>query len=147
MIEPAEGSAQVGSVEVVAIVGAPAGALMVTFAVVWHEPAALLTTVTVYAPAPTVVNVGDAWKFVPSIEYVYSVPSGAVTVMEPAAGSAHIGSVVEVVTVGAFAGALMVAVVVAWQLPATELTTVTVYPPAATPLNVGEDWKFMPSIE
>ena len=67
--------------------------------------------------------------------------------MEPAAGSAHVGSVVEVVTVGAATGALMVAVVVAWQLPATELTTVTVYPPAATPLNVGEDWKFMPSIE
>jgi hypothetical protein len=40
------------------------------------------------------------WKFVPSIEYVYSAPSGAVTVILPAVGSAQVGSVEEVVTVG-----------------------------------------------
>ena len=77
---------------------------------------------------------------------MYSAPSGAVTVIEPAAGSAHVGSVELVVTEGALAGALMVTFADAWQLPATLLTTVTVYPPAPTPVNVGEDWKLMPSI-
>ena len=46
--------------------------------------------------------------------------------IEPAAASAQVGSVVVVETVGAPAGALMVALAVAWQLPATLLTTVTV---------------------
>ena len=72
------------------------------------------------------VNVGDDWKFVPSMLYVYSEPSGAVTVIEPAAGSAHVGSVEVVVTVGALAGALMVRLADDWQLPATLLTTMTV---------------------
>ena len=58
--------------------------------------------------------------------YVYSAPSGAVTVIDPAAGSAHVGSVVVVVTVGALAGALIVTLADAWQLPATLLTTMTV---------------------
>ena len=57
---------------------------------------------------------------------MYSAPSGAVTVIEPAVGSAHVGSVEVVVTVGALAGALMVTLADAWQLPATLLTTVTV---------------------
>ena len=46
--------------------------------------------------------------------------------MEPALGSAHVGSVVVVVTVGAPTGALIVALAVAWQLPATLLTTLMV---------------------
>ena len=46
--------------------------------------------------------------------------------MEPAAGSAHVGSVEVVVTTGAFAGLLMFTLADAWQLPATLLTTVTV---------------------
>ena len=62
----------------------------------------------------------------PSMLYVYSAPSGAVTVTEPLAGSAQVGSVDVVVTVGAVAGALTVALPVAWQLPATLLTTVIV---------------------
>ena len=69
------------------------------------------------------------------------------TVIEPAAGSAHVGSVDVVVIVGALAGALMVTLADAWQLPATLLMTVIVYDPAPTPLNIGEDWKFVPSIE
>ena len=78
---------------------------------------------------------------------MYSAPSGAVTVIEPAAGSAHVGSVDVVVIVGALAGALMVTLADAWQLPAMLLTTVIVYEPAPTPLNIGEDWKLVPSIE
>jgi hypothetical protein len=70
-----------------------------------------------------------------------------VTVIEPAVGSAHVGSVDVVVTVGALAGALIVTLADAWQLPATLLTTVIVYDPAPTPLNIGDDWKFVPSIE
>ena len=38
---------------------------------------------------------------------MYSAPSGAVTVIEPAAGSTQVGSVEVVVTTGALAGALM----------------------------------------
>jgi hypothetical protein len=49
-----------------------------------------------------------------------------VTVIDPAVGSAHVGSVDVVVTVGALAGALIVTLADAWQLPATLLTTVTV---------------------
>jgi hypothetical protein len=33
---------------------------------------------------------GDDLKFVPSILYVYAAPSGAVTVIEPAVGSAQV---------------------------------------------------------
>jgi hypothetical protein len=126
VIDPAVGSAQVGSVDVVVIVGALAGALIVTLADAWQLPATLLTTVIVYDPAPTLVNIGDDWKLVPSMLYVYSTPSGAVTVIEPAVGSAHVGSVDVVVTVGALAGALIVTLADAWQLPATLLTTVMV---------------------
>ena len=139
VIEPAVGSAQVGSVLVVVTVGALAGVLIVTLADAWQLPATLLRTVTLYEPAPIPVNVGVDWKFVPSIEYVFSAPSGAVTVIEPAAGSAHVGSVDVVVTVGALAGALMVMLAEAWQLPATLLTTVIVYDPAPTLVNVGDD--------
>ena len=103
-IEPAVGSAQVGSDDVVVTVGALAGALIVTLADAWQLPAALLAMIIVYDPAPTPVNVGDDWKFVPSMLYVYSAPSGAVTVIEPAVGSAHVGSVDVAVTVGAVAG-------------------------------------------
>jgi hypothetical protein len=46
--------------------------------------------------------------------------------MEPAAGSAQVGSVLLAVAVGALAGGLTVTLVVAGQLPATLLTTVTV---------------------
>jgi hypothetical protein len=77
---------------------------------------------------------------------VYSVPSGAVTVIEPADGSAQVGSVDVVVTVGALAGALIVTLPVAWHLPATLLTTVMVYDPAPMPLNIGDDWKLVPSM-
>jgi hypothetical protein len=126
VIEPADGSAHVGSVDVVVTVGAFAGALIVTFPVAWQLPATLLTTVIVYDPAPMLVNVGEGWKLVPSILYVYSDPSGAVTVIEPAVGSAHVGSVDVVATVGALAGALIVTLADAWQLPATLLTTVIV---------------------
>jgi hypothetical protein len=49
-----------------------------------------------------------------------------VTVIDPAVGSAHVGSVDVVVTVGALAGALIVTLADAWQLPATLLTTVMV---------------------
>ena len=83
----------------------------------------------------------------PSMLYVYSAPSGAVTVIVPEVGSAHVGSVDVVVTIGALAGALMVTLADAWQLPATLLTTVIVYEPAPTPLNIGEDWKLVQSIE
>jgi hypothetical protein len=72
------------------------------------------------------VNIGDDWKLVPSMLYVYSTPSGAVTIIDPAVGSAQVGSVDVVVTVGAFAGALIVTLAEAWQLPAMLLTTVTV---------------------
>src|SRR4029079_8242927 len=126
VIEPAAGSAQVGSVDVVVTVGAVAGALIVTLADAWQLPATLLTTITVSLPAPTPVNVGDDWKLMPSMLYVYSAPSGDVTVIEPAVGSAHVGSVDVVVTDGALAGALMVTLADAWQLPATLLTTVMV---------------------
>jgi hypothetical protein len=126
VIEPAAGSAQFGSVDVVVIVGAIAGALMVTLADAWQLPAALLAMIIVYDPAPTPVNVGDDWKLMPSMLYVYSGPSGAVTVIDPAVGSAHVGSVEVVVIVGALAGALMVTLADAWQLPATLLTTITV---------------------
>jgi hypothetical protein len=101
---------------------------------------------TVYDPAPTLVNTGEDWKFVPSMLYVYSAPSGAVTVIVPAVGSAHVGLAVVVVTTGALAAALIVTLADAWQLPATLLTTMTVYEPAPTPVNVGEDWKFVPSM-
>ena len=67
--------------------------------------------------------------------------------MEPAAGSAHVGSVEVVVTVGAFAGLLMFTLAVPWQLPATLLTTVIVCGPAPTALNVGEVWGVPPSSE
>jgi hypothetical protein len=70
-----------------------------------------------------------------------------VTVIVPAVGSAHVGSAVVVVTTGALAGALIVTLAEAWQLPATLLTTVTVYDPAPRPVKVGDDWKFVPSIE
>ena len=126
VIEPAVGSAQVGSVDVVVTVGAVAGALIVTLADAWQLPATLLTTVIVYDPAPTPEKTGDDWKLMPSMLYVYSAPSGAVTVIEPAVGSAQVGSVLVAVTVGAVAGALTVALPVAWQLPATLLTTVMV---------------------
>ena len=69
------------------------------------------------------------------------------TVIEPAVGSAQVGSVLVVVTVGALAGALIVTLADAWQLPAILLTTVIVYDPAPTLVNVGEDWKFVPSNE
>jgi hypothetical protein len=49
-----------------------------------------------------------------------------VTVIVPAVGSAQAGSADVVVTVGALAGALMVTLADAWQLPATLLTTITV---------------------
>jgi hypothetical protein len=126
VIDPAVGSAQVGSVDVVVIVGALAGALIVTLADAWQLPATLLTTVVVYDPAPTLVNIGDDWKLVPSMLYVYSTPSGAVTVIDPAVGSAQVGSVDVVDMVGALAGALMVTLPDAWQLPATLLMTVIV---------------------
>jgi hypothetical protein len=71
-------------------------------------------------------NIGEDWKLMPSMLYVYSAPSGAVTVIEPAAGSAHVGSVLDVVIVGALAGAFMVTLADAWQLPATLLRTITV---------------------
>ena len=57
---------------------------------------------------------------------MYSEPSGAVTVIEPAVGSAHVGAVDVAVTAGAFAGGFTVTLVVAWQLADTLLTTVTV---------------------
>ena len=69
---------------------------------------------------------GDDWNVVPSIEYVYSDPSGAVTVMVPDVGSVQVGSVEVAVTVGAFGGAFTVTLVVVWQLAETLLTTVTV---------------------
>jgi hypothetical protein len=47
-------------------------------------------------------------------------------VIEPAVGSAHVGSVLDVVIVGALAGALMVTFADAWQPPATLLATITV---------------------
>ena len=48
------------------------------------------------------------------------------TVIEPTVGSAQVGSDDVVVTVGALAGALIVTLADAWQLPATLLTTVMV---------------------
>ena len=67
--------------------------------------------------------------------------------MEPAAGSAHVGSVEVVVTVGAFAGLLMFTLAVPWQLPATLLTTVIACGSAPTALKVGEVWGVPPSSE
>jgi hypothetical protein len=74
---------------------------------------------------------------------VYSAPSGAVTVIVPAVGSAHVGSVEDAVTVGAVAGGLTVTLVVAGQLPATLLTTVTVYDPAVTPVKFGDEFRLL----
>ena len=51
----------------------------------------------------TLLNTGDAWKFVPSIEYVYCAPSGAVTVIVPVA-TAHVGSVISAVGVAGVVG-------------------------------------------
>ena len=68
------------------------------------------------------------------------------TVIDPADGSAHVGSDDVVVTDGALAGALIVTLAEAWQLPATLLTAVIVYDPAPTLVNAGEDWKFVPSM-
>ena len=147
VIEPAVGSAHVGSVDVVVIVGELKGAMMVTLADAWQLPVTLLITVTVYDPAPTPLNIGEDWKFVPSILYVYSAPIGAVTVIEPAVGSAQVGSVLVVATIAALAGALIVTLADAWQLPAILLTMVIVYDPAPTLVNVGELWKLVPSIE
>jgi hypothetical protein len=67
--------------------------------------------------------------------------------MVPAVGSAQVGSVDVVVIVGALAGALMVTLTDPWQLPAILLATIIVYDPAPMPLNIGDDWKLMPSIE
>ena len=67
--------------------------------------------------------------------------------IEPEAGSAHVGSVVDAVTVGGVVGWPTVAAPVAWQLPATLLTTVIVYDPDASPVKFGEDWNVVPSIE
>ena len=67
--------------------------------------------------------------------------------MEPAAGSAHVGSVEVVVTVGALTGLLMFTLADPGQLPATLLTTVMVCGPAPTALNVGEVWGVPPSSE
>ena len=78
--------------------------------------------------------------------YVYSAPRGAVRVIEPAVGSAHVGLVVEVVTVGMLDDPFIVTLDDVWQLPATLLATITVYEPAPTPLKVGDDWKFVPSM-
>ena len=60
------------------------------------------------------------------MEYVYSGPSGAVTVIDPAVGSAHVGSVAVALATGGVVGGPTVAAPVAWQLPATLLTTVMV---------------------
>jgi hypothetical protein len=68
-------------------------------------------------------------------------------VIDPAVGSAQVGSVNVLVTVGALAGALIVTLADAWQLPATLLVTIIVYDPAPIPLNIGDDWKLVPSIE
>ena len=68
------------------------------------------------------------------------------TVIEPAVGSAHVGSVDVVVTAGALAGALIVTLAEAWQLPATLLATIIVYDPAPMTLNIGDDWKLVPSM-
>jgi hypothetical protein len=93
VIVPDVGSAQVGSVADAVAVGAVAGGLTVTLVVAGQVPETLLSTLTVYDPAPTPGNVGDDWNVVPSMEYVYCAPRGDVTVIEPAAGSAHVGSV------------------------------------------------------
>ena len=65
---PPVGIAQVGSLVVAVTVGAPEGALRVTFVVPSHEPATELLTVTVYEPSGTLLNTGDDWKLFPSIE-------------------------------------------------------------------------------
>jgi hypothetical protein len=67
--------------------------------------------------------------------------------MVPAVGSTHVGAVEVAVTVGALPEELILTLEDAWQLPATLLTTITVYAPSPTLVNVGEDWKFVPSIE
>jgi hypothetical protein len=54
---------------------------------------------------------------------------------------------VAVITGQQFVGWARFTDVVAWQLPATLLTTVTVYDPAATPVKFGDDWNVVPSIE
>jgi hypothetical protein len=92
------------------------------------------------------VKLGDDWNVVPSIEYVYSAPSGAVTVIDPDVGSAHVGSVAVAVAVGGVVGGPTVAAPVAWQLPATLLTTVIVYDPEVRPVKFGDDWNVVPSI-
>jgi hypothetical protein len=69
--------------------GAAGAGLTVKFADDEHPPASW--TVTVYPFGASVLNVGDAWKFVPSIEYVYCAPSGAVTVIVPVA-TVHVAS-------------------------------------------------------
>ncbi|HUQ65985.1 MAG TPA: hypothetical protein VM101_07510, partial [Flavitalea sp.] len=145
VIEPL-GSKQVGDVVVADTVGAPDGVLMVAEAVVWHAPAALLIAVMVYDPAPSPLNVGDDWKLVPSTEYVYSLPSGAVTVMLPV-GVAQVGCVAVVLICGAPIGLLRFTFTDAWQDPAALLITVMVYDPALSPLNIGDVWKLVPSIE
>src|SRR5688572_27593060 len=72
----------------------------------WHEPAVLFATVTVYVPAGRLLNTGDAWKLVPSIEYVYCVPIGAVTVIDPF-GTTQSGCVTLAVTSGPSAGVVI----------------------------------------
>src|SRR6266705_1963807 len=75
---------QVGSTTLaVGAGGVPGPAFTVIVADDEHPPASF--TVNVYVFGVTLLNTVDAWKLIPSIEYVYCAPSGAVTVIVPVA--------------------------------------------------------------
>src|SRR5438128_169644 len=119
-----------------------AGALTVA-GVLAKQPLASFA-VTVYGPAASPLNVPEAWKVTPSSEKVLApVPPLAVALMLPVPPK-QFGLVTGALTVNC-AGALTVAGVLAKQPLAS--FAVTVYGPAASPLNVPEAWKVTPSSE
>ena len=87
----------------------------------------------------------EAWKFVPSIEYVYWAPSGAVTAIVPVA-TVQVASTVVTVGAGGAEGAGFT-VTLADDVHPPDCFTVTVYVFGVTLLNTGEAWKFVASIE
>jgi hypothetical protein len=107
--------------------------------------------VSVYAPAPRPVNTFDVWKLTPFLEYCNApVPPCAVTVICPSEAVLQLSwdplkfDVTAELDVTA-AGAVIVALLVCVQPFASFV--VSVYAPAARPVNTFDVWKFTPFFE